>query len=132
MIVVDTNAITYLFLKMAETSTAVLVREKDPEWTAPALWRSEFRNVLMRYVRNCDLDVDKAIEAVRRANRIVRSRPVSSKRVLQLSAASGCTAYDCEFVSLAERLNVPLVTNDKQVLNAFPTIAVSLTDFIAR
>ena len=35
------------------------------------------------------------------------------------------------FVSLAERLNLPLVTSDKKLLSAFPHIAVSMNDFIA-
>lgn len=42
---------------------------------------------------------------------------------------SGCSAYDCEFVSLARRLHVPLVTNDRQVLKAFPALAISLEKY---
>lgn len=132
MIVVDTNVISYLLLKMAESPLAAAVRAKDPEWIAPALWRSEFRSVLMRYVRSSSLDIEKAVEAVRRANQIVRSQSVSTSRVIDLAATSGCTAYDCEFVSVAERLRIPLITNDKQVLTAFPSIADSMTEFIIR
>lgn len=50
-------------------------------------------------------------------------------RVIELAAESGCTAYDCEFVSLAERLNVPLVTSDKKMFAAFPEIAISMEAF---
>lgn len=35
-------------------------------------------------------------------------------------ADSNCSAYDCEFVSVAMRLGVKLLTADKKVLMAFP------------
>ena len=54
---------------------------------------------------------------------------VSSEKVLELACDSGCTAYDCEYVALAQELGVPLVTTDKQVLRAFPKTAVSLEKF---
>jgi predicted nucleic acid-binding protein len=34
--------------------------------------------------------------------------------------------YDCEFVALAQHLDVPLVTADKKILREFPVIAKSL------
>jgi predicted nucleic acid-binding protein len=49
--------------------------------------------------------------------------------VLELASRSGCSAYDCEFVALAQDLEVPLVTNDRQILKAFPTIAISPSAF---
>ena len=39
-----------------------------------------------------------------------------SHQVLNLAIASPWSAYDCEFVALAQDLNVPLITVDKQVL----------------
>jgi predicted nucleic acid-binding protein len=54
---------------------------------------------------------------------------VSSMQVLNLVEKSRCSAYDCEFVALAEDLGIPLVTTDKKMLSAFPSIAVSLKKF---
>ena len=45
---------------------------------------------------------------------------VDSRRVMELVRDSSCTAYDCEFVALAIRLGVKVVTMDKQLLKAFP------------
>jgi predicted nucleic acid-binding protein len=58
-----------------------------------------------------------------------REYAVVSHHVLDLAARSGCSAYDCEFVALAEDLNVKLVTNDRQLLKAFPRIAIAPKDF---
>jgi predicted nucleic acid-binding protein len=51
---------------------------------------------------------------------------VDSFEVLEFARDSGCTAYDCEFVALAKRLDAKLVTSDAALRKAFPTIAVSL------
>jgi hypothetical protein len=50
--------------------------------------------------------------------------------VLELAARSGCSTYDCEYAAVARALGVPLVTADKQVLQAFPGTAVSPGQFL--
>lgn len=49
--------------------------------------------------------------------------------VADTNLQSGCSPYDCEFVALAQDLEVPLVTNDLQIHKAFQTIAVSPLSF---
>lgn len=131
MIVVDTNVIIYLLLNSDWTDLAVEVRRTDRQWEAPMLWRSEFRNVLMGYIRRGSLTLSDAITLSETADSKIGSRQVDGARVIELAAGSGCTTYDCEFVSLAERLGVPLVTSDKELLAAFPEIAVSMKLFAA-
>ena len=43
-----------------------------------------------------------------------------------------CSSYDCEFASLAKELNIPLVTTDKEIIKAFPRVAVSAKDYIRK
>ena len=50
-------------------------------------------------------------------------QPVSSEQVLTLASSSRCSAYDCEFVAAAQQLGVPLVTEDRMILSAFPVEA---------
>jgi predicted nucleic acid-binding protein len=45
---------------------------------------------------------------------------------------SGCSAYDCEFINLAQDLNVPLVTMDKNLLNNLRNTAVSIQEYIKK
>ena len=131
MIVVDTNLIAYLLINGEWTQRAEAVKRRDPEWAAPLLWRSEFRNLLSLYIRQEIFDLDHAINLLRNAEEIMQGREhtISSASVVKLAASSRCSAYDCEFVALAQDLSVPLVTSDRKVLTAFPETAVSLEDF---
>ena len=52
-------------------------------------------------------------------------------RVLALATESGCGAYDCEFVAVAQDLGLPLVTADVELLAKFKPTAVSMRAFCA-
>ena len=127
MIVADTNLLIYLYVQGQRTEESEAVLRRDPVWTAPLLWRSEFRNALIGLVRKDALALDEALPMVDEAERWLAGREYSvvSRHVLTLAEKSGCSAYDCEFVALAQDLAVQLVTADRQILKAFPTIAIS-------
>ena len=131
MIVVDTNLIVHLLVEEEHTQQAEGVYARDQDWSAPLLWRSEFRNVLVLYVRQGLLSFDEALRLMQRAETLMQGKEyeVSSTSVLNLATGSRCSAYDCEFVALAQDLGVPLVTSDTQVLSAFPSAAVSAGTF---
>ncbi len=132
MIVADTNLIVYLYVKGQRTNQVEAVLQQDPAWAAPLLWRSEFRNTLMGLVKRKELGLDDVLEIVSEAEQWMMGREytVVSNKVLQLAVQSGCSAYDCEFVSLARDLEVTLVTSDRQILRAFPRVALSPEKFI--
>ena len=131
MIVADTNLIAYLLIKGPHTTEAESVYDKDAEWAAPVLWRSEFRNVLITALRHTRLSLDEALDLMGQAERLMgdHERQIVSSRVLRLAAASGCSAYDCEFAALAQDLAVPLVTSDSTLIAKFKPIAVSMRIF---
>lgn len=134
MIVVDTNIIAYLYLEGERSSQVEELLEKDAQWATPVLWRSEFRNILALYIRKNHLSLDQAYQIMIEAMSLMQGREyeVVSFHVLELIASSNCSAYDCEFVALAEDLKTSLITVDKKILREFPKIAMSLDDFIAR
>ncbi|MGH9316239.1 MAG: type II toxin-antitoxin system VapC family toxin [Thermoanaerobaculia bacterium] len=125
MIVVDTNVIAYLWLPGERTAAAERLLKKDADWNAPLLWRSEFRNVLAGCLRRGDLALDTALRIAGEAEVQMRGREYSvpSAQVLARVAESDCSAYDCEFVALAEELGVRLVTSDEKLAGAFPRVA---------
>jgi predicted nucleic acid-binding protein len=133
MIVVDTNVICYLYVESGHSLYAEHALLKDPNWAAPSLWRSEFRNVLARYIRKQWLSLAESRQIMNEALHLMEEQEyeVDSQQVLSLVAASNCSAYDCEFVALAQELGVVLVTVDKRLLDNFPDITASLSRFVA-
>ena len=131
MIVVDTNLLVYLYVEGQRTRAAEAVMARDAAWVAPLLWRSEFRNTLAGLVRRRALAVEHAIQITHEAERAMMGREYSvvSHHVLQLAARSGCSAYDCEFVALAQDLDVPLVTADRALHRAVPAETITPETF---
>ena len=132
MIVVDTNVISYFYLSSEYSVMTENLFLKNPTWAAPLLWRSEFRNILSFYIRKQIITLHDAMQIFETAESLLQGREyeVNSNQVLKLSQESGCSAYDCEFVNLAQDLNVPLVTMDKKILDNFKKTALSIQNYI--
>jgi predicted nucleic acid-binding protein len=129
MIVVDSNVLAYLHLPGEHTVAAEALLQRDPEWVAPSLWRSEFRNILAGYLRRGTISFEQACNLQQEAENLLAGAEydVESQIILQLVRDSNCTAYDCEFVALALKLDTKLVTMDKKLLQAFPTRCTALS-----
>ena len=128
MIVVDTNIIGYLFLTSPFTQAAENLYLLDDEWGAPLLWRSEFRNVLALYYRKKILSSEEIIALYSTASAMMAGREYepNGQTVLKLATENGCSAYDCEFITIAQSLGVPLYTADKKLAHAFPETVIRL------
>ncbi len=128
MIVVDTNILAYLYLPGDFTQQAEALLAQDADWVAPTLWRSEFRNILAGFMRRGTLTFEQAYAIQREVEALLSGREyeMDSYNVLALVRKSDCSAYDCDFVALAVRLGIRLVTMDKKVLRGFPGEAMSL------
>ena len=129
MIVVDSNVLAYLYLPSEFTSAAEALFEQNPDWAAPILWRSEFRNILAGYMRRNAISFEQANSLQNEAESLLQGSEfeVESLCVLELVRDSDCSAYDCEFVALAMKLDTKLVTMDKKLLRAFPKRAIALS-----
>lgn len=132
MIVVDSNVIAYCWIHGQRSALAHRLRGLDPDWHAPVLWRSELRNILTGY--SCDGSLDGAqvrrIMAAAEAGLAGREHHLPSDRVFRVTEQSRLSAYDSEFVTLAEILDVPLVTEDRAILAAFPQRAIGVEDAV--
>lgn len=128
MIVVDSNVLAYLYLPGEFTEAAERLLERDADWHAPVLWRSEFRNILAGYLRRGALSFDQACAIQLEAEALLHGgeHEADSRRVMELVQASDCSAYDCEFVAIAQAIGATLVTMDAKLLKAFPKSARSL------
>ncbi|MGL6340086.1 MAG: type II toxin-antitoxin system VapC family toxin [Waterburya sp.] len=131
MIVADANLIAYLLIDGDFTSQAEKVYLQDSDWVAPFLWRSEFANILSLYMRRSIFSLSEAQEIMRSSLLLLNNleAEVAINSVLELANASGLSSYDCEYLVLAKKLDIFLVTSDRKIIKAFPEIAISPFDF---
>ena len=128
MIVVDSNVIAYCWINGDRTALAHRLRRLDPDWHAPVLWRSELRNILAGYRRDGSLSGEQVRRIMAGAESAFAGREhhLPSDRVFAVTERSRLSAYDSEFVALAEILGVLLVTEDRAILAACPGKSLNL------
>ena len=126
MIVADATLLVYLVVGGPEAEASERVLRHDDEWVAPPLWESEVRNALLGHIRKAGMPLPIAVEAFELARHALLGRvvPVDAGDVLKVAVEHGLSAYDAEYVVLAQALGVRLVTSDKRVLAAVPDVAV--------
>ncbi len=132
MIVADSNLIAYLHLPGPKESVADAVLIKDSEWWVPPLWKSEFRNILYAYMRTRGMNLSTAEAHWAEALDHLEPNQMepNPNSVLAKASSSRLSAYDAEFVVLAEELGVPLVTSDRHIIESFPQTALSPENFL--
>ena len=132
MIVADANLVLYLLVPGERTEAAEAVYQRDPAWAAPPLCLSEVRNVLLRYVRAGSFSLAAAEAMVERADQLLGPYrlEVGSAAVLRVAHAADLSAYDAEYLALAEALEVTLVTEDRAILAAAGPVAMTPAEFL--
>jgi predicted nucleic acid-binding protein len=76
------------------------------------------------------LPLSDALAAFAAAEQLVEDAGLepSVEDCLRVAARGGVSAWDAEFVCVAEALGVPFVTADRRLCKAFPESAVALED----
>jgi len=132
MIVVDSNIVAVRNLTSSLTSRAKQVEEKDPVWIVPVLWRYEFQNILATAIKAKQIKPEKASEVWEKVSKVLVENECepSPSKVIDLVAQYGITAYDGQFVAVALEMGVPFVTEDQELQEKFPGIAISMDAFL--
>ena len=80
----------------------------DSGWISPFVQKSEFRNVVALYYRQGFISLEEAQLLICEAEDLMSGNEyeVNSYEIVELVSKSDCSAYDCEFVALARRLNL--------------------------
>lgn len=132
MIVVDSNVLAARNLTSRLTKYAEEVEKQDPVWIVPQLWRYEFENILATAVRANQITPDDASAAWRKVSiqMAENEHEPSPEKVLDLAIRHRITGYDANFIALAMEMGVFCITEDEELKEKFPTIAVSMADFI--
>ena len=126
MIVADSNLIASCVLKSEATTVALALRERDPDWRVPRLWRYEMLNILATMIKAKLLSRSDAESTYRQLLDILRAneKDPDPAAVLTLVEEYGISGYDAHFVALARDFGVKLYTQDRELLQKFPGLAV--------
>jgi predicted nucleic acid-binding protein len=132
MIVVDSNIVTARNLTSSLTSEAKQVEEKDPVWIVPVLWRYEFQNILASAIKAKQIKPEQALGIWERVSNILIENECepSASKVIDLVAQYGITAYDGQFIAVALEMGIPCVTEDRELQEKFPGIAIYMNEFL--
>lgn len=133
MIVVDSNIVAARNLTSSLTSKAERVEEKDAVWIVPVLWRYEFQNILATAIKAKQINSGQALGIWEKVSGILIENECepSAAKVIDLVAQYGVTAYDGQFIAIALEMGIPCVTEDRELQEKFPGIAISMGEFLA-
>jgi predicted nucleic acid-binding protein len=132
MIVVDSNIVAARNLTSSLTSEAKQVEEKDPIWIVPVLWRYEFQNILASAIKGKQIKPEQALNVWERVSNILIENEYepSVSKVVDLVAQYKITAYDGQFIAVALEMEIQCVTEDRELQEKFPGIAISMKEFL--
>ncbi len=132
MIVVDSNIVAARNLTSSLTSEAKQVEEKDSVWIVPVLWRYEFQNILASALKAKQIKREQALNIWERVSNILIENEYepSAFKVIDLVTQYGITAYDGQFIAAALEMGIPCVTEDRELQEKFPGIAISMNEFL--
>ncbi len=134
MIVVDSNIIAARNLTSSLTSEAKRVEEKDPVWVVPVLWRYELQNILATAIKAKQIRPEQALSIWKETSNILFENEYepSASKVIDLVAQYGITTYDGQFIATAMEMGILCVTEDGELQEKFPGIALSMNEFLKR
>ena len=126
MIVVDTNILVYFLLRGEHSEAVDSLFETDSDWIAPKLWLDEFLNVLATTERNSKITSAEADSVLADVTELMSdsSYDVPAYRTLATARRTGCTAYDSQYLALAEDLGLQLYTFDKRLIDRSEGLAI--------
>jgi len=132
MIVVDSNIVAARNLTSSLTSEVKQVEQKDPIWIVPVLWRYEFQNILASAIKAKQIKSEQALDIWEKVseNLIENECEPPASRVIDLVAKHAITAYDAQFIAVALEMGIPCVTEDRELQEKFPGIAISMDEFL--
>jgi len=133
LIIVDANVIAYAFIAGDKTELARKLKEAEPDWRVPRLWREEFENVLAMQVHTGGLKRDQAGEAMMAALEILLPGElvVDPLDALDTAMHLHISAYDAQYLALARKYDVLLITEDGPLRKAARGTAKSMHEFLA-
>lgn len=134
MILVDTNVLLSAAFNITDHRLAAQLLERHiGSIAAPVLWRTEFVHVASKQVRLGNLSLAEALDAAKQLELVVTTDYAlpSISAALKISSQYTTSGQDAMFLYWAIKLDTPLITRDKRLVNAAQGHAVLLADYNA-
>jgi predicted nucleic acid-binding protein len=130
LIVVDANVVAFAFIAGEKTELARALKERDPDWRLPRIWREELASVLATQVRAGRLKRDAALGVYDEALTalLVGETEADPLLALELATDLGISAYDAQYLALARQLGVSCVSEDGHLRRADPSRVLTLAE----
>ena len=133
MIVVDCDVIAYLLIEGEKTSLARTLWTRENNWWMPELWLHEFLNILghQRTRRESEVeDLPGTLGSSSLSMFEAKSRQADMGYTLSLAARYRLTAYDAQYIALAQSMDVLLISEDRGLRQAVPQSVRSMKSFL--
>ena len=117
MIVVDAPLVAFLLIEGEGTPVARRLYKADPEWVTPPILNHELLNILggLGHAEG-DFASMEALWKEARGILAPRQQVPDPVRALRLSVELGLSGYEAQYLALAEKLALPLLTTEKRLL----------------
>ena len=127
MKLVDINVLAYLVIESQFSKNAQKLYRLDSEWHTEEFAFIELTNVLTTHLRAGSLTMPVCIETFEEAENVIGSNlhTVSHLDALAIAHEFRISAYDAPSISLARRLGVPRIAEDKQLRKVVQALTMS-------
>lgn len=119
--VLDASILIKLFFQEEHSTTCVRAVRDAAELLAPELLWAETANVVWKRLRRGEItatDAGALIDEMLRVPIVIHTHSSLVSPALALAAETGRTVYDCLYLALAVRENVPMLTADERLANS--------------
>jgi predicted nucleic acid-binding protein len=134
MIVIDTCIVFHLFNETSQNLKAQKLIEKSPHIILPPIWQEEYANILIKESRKNLIPRSSLLDNY--DNVVDQLAPheivVNKKEAFRIALEANISSYDAQFVELAARYSIWLVTEDKELIKKNSRIAISMEDFLLK
>lgn len=129
-IVVDTS-VSLGWILLDEADSVTILAQTINEIVVPQQWLLEMTNGLLIAEKRQRISPDQVMQGIAAINSLSvvvdpHTGTNSTSRTLGLARAYGLTTYDSAYLELADRLQIGLATNDKQLRSAATKLGVIL------
>ena len=134
MIVADANVVAYLVIAGRKTALARQLRELEPDWAVPSLCKHEFASLLGQYVMEGGMPAGDVPELWERFDLTINGHEheIEIPAAVLLACERKINVYDAHYVLLAQRLDVALVTENKQLAARCPEETSTMRQYLKR